>query len=381
MERGPLLAGVERLAFPRFPGTEGERRAADLVASGLEAAGLRVAREGFRASSTAVRRLRLLVHGAAAAGAAALALTGDSPGVALPLGAGLLVLVATSSRWRRQLESAFSVGPQIASRNVIGRRPGAEGGAQIVLMAHVDSKSAALPTFVPVVVILVTMALVLLATLLAGARLAGMAVPSLPPGVLLAAAAALLLIPLIPVGNRSPGAMDNASGLAVLLELARRLPADPRLEGAELIFLATGAEEIGLCGAMRWIQAHEGELDPGRAAVVNLDSVGVGEGLLAVDVRGRLGGRRMAEIVEEAAGRTGRPVRRLPFLPGVGVDTMPFGVRGFATVSVLGRVLGAASRRIHGPRDTLDLLNEGGLQHAVSLAQEIARSAAAVGRR
>jgi hypothetical protein len=374
----PLLDRVSRLAFPRFPGTEAERRAADLVAAELSEAGLEVTREPFRASPRAVARLRAIVHGGVAAGAVGLALASTAPLVSAALGMALLALLPSASRWRRGIEGMFDAGPQIESRNVIGRRstvgePAAGGGPVVVLLAHVDSKSAALPTFVPVVTILVAMGVILAATALAAVRAVGYPAPVLPAPLLLAAAVAVALLPLIPVGNRSPGAMDNASGVAVLVELARTLPRDPALASTELVFLATGAEEIGLCGAMRWIQRHEAELDRERTAIINLDSVGVGDGLLAIDVRGRCGGRDMAALVDEAARRAGGRFRRLPFLPGVGVDSMPFGARGFATVSLLGRVLGEASRRIHGPRDTIDLLDEAALRHAAAVAGELTR--------
>ena len=62
----------------------------------------------------------------------------------------------------------------------------------------------------------------------------------------LLAAVALLAATFNPSGNESPGAMDNASGIAVLLEAARSLPGEATLAGVELVFLATGAEEIGL---------------------------------------------------------------------------------------------------------------------------------------
>jgi putative aminopeptidase FrvX len=172
--------------------------------------------------------------------------------------------------------------------------------------------------------------------------------------------------------------MDNASGLAVLQELARALPRDPALASARLTFLATGAEEIGLAGALRWIAAHEGELDRGRTAFVNVDSVGIGRRLLALDIRGRApGGRPMRRVLQAAARAAGVRLHVLPFLPGVGVDTMPIGARGFATATLLGDVLGGASRRIHSRRDTTGPLREEALRSAVRLATRLAHELAA----
>ena len=74
--------------------------------------------------------------------------------------------------------------------------------------------------------------------------------------------------------NRSPGAFDNASGVGVLLELARSVTANPLSHTVRLTFLSTGAEEYGMCGALRYIQQHAADYDPNRTYVVNLDGVG-----------------------------------------------------------------------------------------------------------
>jgi aminopeptidase YwaD len=49
------------------------------------------------------------------------------------------------------------------------------------------------------------------------------------------------------------GAVDNASGLAVMIELARRLKAGPPLE-RDVYVLATTAEEAGLLGARAFVK-------------------------------------------------------------------------------------------------------------------------------
>ncbi len=69
----------------------------------------------------------------------------------------------------------------------------------------------------------------------------------------------------------APGADDNASGVAVLLEAARLLAADP--PAREVIVLFTAAEEMGQAGAEAWAaQAPALGLAPGW--VLNVDQVG-----------------------------------------------------------------------------------------------------------
>ncbi len=377
-----LLETVRTLAFPRFTGTDGERRAADLVAARLEDAGLEVEREPFRASRTALRRLRFLIHGVLAALVLVVGFVGPgSPDRAVLFGAAFLLMVGGTTRWSRVLESAFDVGPTITSQNIVGRRPGhGDHPLRIVVLAHLDSKSARFPTFWSSLLIIVAVAIALGLTVLAlltvtrgwEAPAAGVFVP-----LALIAAGALLVSPFNPVGDESPGAMDNASGLAVLLESARSLPGESALDPCELVFLATGAEEIGLAGAIRWIQAHEKELDRKRTVFVNVDSVGVGRGLITLNVKGHApGGRPMGVVVKEAAKASGVELRNLGSLPGVGVDTIPIASRGFATVTILGQVLGSASRRIHTSGDTVEHLTETGMTDAALLVAEIARTVA-----
>jgi aminopeptidase YwaD len=75
----------------------------------------------------------------------------------------------------------------------------------------------------------------------------------------------------VPAG---PGANDNASGAATVVEIARALAADGRFD--DVCFVLFGAEEIGLVGSAHFVDsltpAEEGTLE----AMLNFDMVGVG---------------------------------------------------------------------------------------------------------
>ncbi len=87
------------------------------------------------------------------------------------------------------------------------------------------------------------------------------------------------------------GAVDNASGLAMLTELARRLAAGPKMD-RDVYFVATSAEEWGLLGARAFVQDPPIPLDT-IVAGFNIDSIAiaprgapvaiVGEGLTPLD--------------------------------------------------------------------------------------------------
>lgn len=71
----------------------------------------------------------------------------------------------------------------------------------------------------------------------------------------------------------SPGASDDASGVATLLETARSLKAGPQLKN-DVIFLFTDGEEAGLLGARAFVEAHPWAKEVGLA--LNFDTGGTG---------------------------------------------------------------------------------------------------------
>jgi hypothetical protein len=82
----------------------------------------------------------------------------------------------------------------------------------------------------------------------------------------------------------SPGANDNASGVAVMLEVARVLAESPT-PNVELRFIAFGAEEQGLVGASKLVKE---KLLPPDTLVLNLDMVGAGHQAYIIEGNGIL---------------------------------------------------------------------------------------------
>jgi aminopeptidase YwaD len=76
---------------------------------------------------------------------------------------------------------------------------------------------------------------------------------------------------------KSPGANDNASGTAVILELARRLRKDPVAHQAW--FVAFDGEEDGLQGSKAFVKTAEPKFLSNLQAMLNFDMVGVNDQL------------------------------------------------------------------------------------------------------
>src|SRR5262249_14975637 len=111
-------------------------------------------------------------------------------------------------------------------------------------------------------------------------------------------------------GQLHPGADDNASGVAVMLELAR-LMADTKPERS-VIFAAFAGEEAGLVGARHYVRAAQASGAPfalsGHIADLNLDTVGrLADG--KVTIFGTGSARELPFIFMGASAVTGIPTQ------------------------------------------------------------------------
>jgi hypothetical protein len=75
------------------------------------------------------------------------------------------------------------------------------------------------------------------------------------------------------IGNVHPGADDNASGTAALLELARLFAERDQPPERGVLFAAFAAEELGLLGSAQWVKEPTQPLD-NAVAMINMDMVG-----------------------------------------------------------------------------------------------------------
>ncbi len=115
-------------------------------------------------------------------------------------------------------------------------------------------------------------------------------------------------------GRTHPGADDNASGTAVLLELAAALKADARLASpVNVLFLHFDGEERGLLGSRAFAESRYFQASQ-VLAMINLDMVGRLRPEVGLSVQGYdTAERRFQTAIEEAASAAGlgREILRL----------------------------------------------------------------------
>src|SRR3954449_2649755 len=271
----------------RGPGTDSERRAANMLAGRLRNIGRRAQVEPFFAHPEYA--VVHLIH--AAMGVAGSVIATVQPAVGFTLV--FLAAVSTYLDLNTRLYLVRSLLFRRASQNVVsaGDRPDAPG--RLILVAHYDaartgyifSKASKrirrLPERVRIGLgpfrVFFWFGLAPLLPIL-GARMAGLdatwlnAVQAIPTIVLIIAAFLLIDIALSDI---VPGAYDNASGVAAVLSAAEDLTSDPP-QNLDVWIVLTGSEESFCEGSRAFIRPRRKQLDPATTYFVNVDSVSYG---------------------------------------------------------------------------------------------------------
>jgi hypothetical protein len=355
-----LRRDVEALsAIERRAATPGDRESAEWVAARMREIGLEDVRvEPFRCHSTWA-----IPYGAHAL----LGLLAARLPAPLRVPLALATAISFEADYTGRAQTLRSVLPGARSaHNVVGRL--GNGRRKLVLVAHHDAahtgwvwnprvlaagrerarRTGTTPSFIG----LPLLALLLVAL---GLRRIGSALLALNIGLGVQSA----LSPTV------PGASDNATGVAGVLELARRYAADPP-DDTEVTVLCPSGEEVGLTGMYQWLHIPKGSdpLGNGLLLVLGLDTLGAGEPVVA---RGEsLTGRYRDEDLALVDPDVPRVVL------GAGTDPMAARYAGVPAVSILSWVDGGFTN-YHLPTDTADRVNWESVERCVDLADRTVR--------
>lgn len=235
------------------------------------------------------------------------------------------------------------------------------GAPKVWLAAHLDSKSQPLSMRMRILAVsLVVQSVVLVLILWLGAFLGAMAPLALwrVGGGFLAAGG--LLLAFCTVGSESPGAVDDAAGVAAVLLAATRTR-----EPVGVVL--TSAEELGLAGARAWSSGRE------PATLINVDGIDDQGQMRCILHRAR--DSALASEVVTCAEIEGIPIRRGDLPIGALMDSVIFARSGWKAVAVTRSSWGTLGI-IHTRRDTPERCDGTGIaETAVVLAECVRRLA------
>jgi hypothetical protein len=346
--------GREHLAVlaraPRPAGSAAERAALDYTTRVLVESGFVVRRQPF-AYSAFPGRYGLPIGGALTAAtvlaAVWLGVVGTPIAALATLAGGAILIGAFASA---VLGDGVLTLPlmRAESENLVATR-GATSPS-IWLVAHVDSKSQPVPSLVRIAGVALLVLAVLLAPVAGVLQL--MSLPHRMAWWAACAAAVLGALPVIAsvVGERSDGAVDNASGVATVLAAAAVVRPDVAFG-----VLVPSAEELGLAGVRAWARTVP------VSTAINCDGVD-DDGEVTIMYSGRAP-QSLIHTLREIAPVPVR-VRRMPL--GLLTDSVALVERGWTTLTV-SRGSFATLRRVHTPADSLARLRGDGIDPVATL--------------
>jgi hypothetical protein len=164
-------------------------------------------------------------------------------------------------------------------------------------------------------------------------------------------------------GQIHPGADDNASGVAVMLELARNLAAADRPQ-RNLVFVAFSGEEAGRAGSKHFVESPNPFPLEGVRGVINIDTVG------------RLFDGQVSVLGTGTADEWQHIFRGSSFVTGVKSRNVPESAEAsdqmsFIEVGIPGvQIFTSAHADYHRPSDTADKVDTAGLVKVATFVKE-----------
>jgi Peptidase family M28 len=393
---GDWRAAIRELAaFERPSASDGERRAAELIASRLRNLGWKTSVESEPAHGGYWWPIGL-VNAAAAAGAVIALRHGRRSTRAITAalaGIGAAALWDDLGHGRRWFRKA--VLPHRPTWNVLAEMGDADAERTVVFIAHHDAAHSGL-IFHPIlpriplklaprlharsgrsfpllyavwlgpVLVCAGSALGLRRVLAAGAAIAGAAT-----------------VAMADIGARAsvPGANDNLSAVGTIVALAARLRERP-VDGVRVLLVSTGSEESFSEGMQGFGRRHFDQLDPARTEMVCLECLG-GPTLIVVEGEGMLRMRdyptAMREALDGAASAAGVPIVRGLRTTAATDAIIPLRA-GYPVATLASVDETKLPMNYHWPNDVPDALHWNTIEDAIAVCEQFLRRAGEAGR-
>jgi hypothetical protein len=376
---------VENLSFPRTTGSSGEKKARDYISDYFKSLGLKTESQEFTYSTFPLGIMaRLFLLFLMFLEVLIYVFYENHPFLSVIISLMVVFLIISSTKWRESYHSLYNIPWKIkTSWNLIARDMKEGARKNLIFLAHYDSKSQTLPAFWRAILfgssLTGSSSLIGLATTFAILKFLNWQLPVWDKSLLfylcLVTIISFLLLQLNRSSNLSPGALDNASGIGVLLELAKNLPEE--LRNTNLTFIATGAEEDGLCGAIRFMEEKGKDYDKQSSFFINFDGPGADGNIIITSsyaIPPIHTGGLLTPLAFKIAKEDGYKTIKGYIPLGAGLDQFPISMYGFPVITISsGKILSKIIFAIHTENDTMELISKKALEQSGNLSYKMAQ--------
>ncbi len=185
-----------------------------------------------------------------------------------------------------------------------------------------------------------------------------------------------LLLIFLNTQNKSPGALDNASGMSIVFELSRFFK-DNLLDNFNIWFCQFSAEELGTMGSRIFVNNHEDQFVKGKIFQLNFDMVSAakrkrGNRLEYLKSYGVIPRKKVAPILskylENAASEENVKLHGFHITTGAHTDSVPFHLRDYSAIDITTKL---AALYTHSEIDTPDKVDPQILVEACIIARRV----------
>jgi len=373
---------TKRLSFPRLVGSEGEKRAIKVVVDEFEKGGYNtVNREKFKTSLYNWKRIELIFLTMGILYILLAISYYNIPILSLVIVALIVICIlkllkiSDSTKIKLMKNDRYN----FETENIYVNLKSKNSLVNLIFIAHYDSKSQVFSSIIRIYLIMVSVfgGLILFIVFLVLSLLKILFTFNNPilNNILLGVSIVIGILAILnffnKVGNKSPGATDNATSVGTVIALSKYFKNNP-LENIDFTFLITGSEELNLGGAIDFIQKHKNELDKDITYFINYDLVGALGVLRNVTSHGipkKTTSTKLNELFRNSSKDLGIEIKEIYFPIGAAGDHMPIVNLGYKAC-----VLGSAGciKYVHSKKDTMSLVSKEGLNNIFSLSIEVA---------
>jgi Peptidase family M28 len=370
---------VELARLRRLAGTPGEAAARDYLVEVGHRIGVPMGSEEFSYSKIPFRTMLpcLYVVISALCVSGSFAYLRGSSFAAIP-GAAILLSSFVSFKWSEASERFATWVGNGHSANLVGEIKASAGSrGTMILCAHYDAKSQLMPAALRAALFALgfcgttVLGLALFAVGLVAAT--GKEVQANQVAFYISLIPALMIFALVldRTGNNSPGAQDDASGEAVILEAARILALQP-LRNLDVRIISFACEEIGLIGSTRYLQAHGEELKKRPLYMLNFDMPFSPEGTIGLNsgfgVPPSYTSEKLNKLSQLAAEEMGFEIKRIYLPVRAAADHIPWSRHGFEATGLV-----FVSPNMHRSSDSVQRIHREALRRTGEVALTVAR--------
>jgi hypothetical protein len=372
---------TERLAFPRLVGSEGEKRAIEIVVDEFKNAGYEsINQHEFKTSfhNFIYSRYIFLILGTG------LIFLGLSLYINPLLTLGLIAIALFLSF--KALQTATSTKVKLSkntknnfeTENIWVDLKSKNSRCKVIFMGHWDSKSQVFPTSTRMMIFLIftfsSLILYLLYFILSLLKILITFNFPILNNIILDISLIIAFIGALnyfnKTGNNSPGAFDNAAAVGSIIELARYYKINPT-NNVDFTFLSPGSEELNLGGAVHFIHQFKEQLNRNSTFFINLDFIGGAELIRLTSSYGiprRISSKKLNSLFLESAKEKQIKIKDIYSPTGVWSDFMPVVQEGFEACW-LGSEPGL--KFVHTERDDMNLVSKEGIKNVLTLCVDV----------